>query len=121
MVERETVAPEERRLVAAVIYSRLDRDMPLGIDATLRYGLGIQGTAADEDPSREQLAVQHAPVPAVSTPINDDRVVRAAAAKLPVDYLYVRRPDRSYFTPRTTKSSAGRRASTATPANHGSG
>ena len=44
MVERETVAPEERRLVAAVIYNRLDLDMPLGIDATLRYGLGIPGT-----------------------------------------------------------------------------
>jgi cell division protein YceG involved in septum cleavage len=38
MIERETVAPEERRLVSAVIYNRLERDMALGIDATLRYG-----------------------------------------------------------------------------------
>ena len=44
MIERETVAPEERPLVAAVIYNRLAQDMPLGIDATLRYGLGIPGT-----------------------------------------------------------------------------
>jgi peptidoglycan lytic transglycosylase G len=44
MIERETVAPEERRLVSAVIYNRLERDMVLGIDATLRYGLGIPGT-----------------------------------------------------------------------------
>ena len=44
MVERETVAPEERKLVSAVIWNRLAKGMPLGIDATLRYGLGIQGT-----------------------------------------------------------------------------
>ena len=63
MVERETVAPEERRLVAAVIYNRLERDMPLGIDATLRYGLGIPGTRPlTKGSSREQLAVQHAPL-----------------------------------------------------------
>jgi UPF0755 protein len=44
MIEREAVAPEERPLVGAVIWIRLARGMPLGIDATLRYGLGIQGT-----------------------------------------------------------------------------
>ncbi|MCP9490572.1 MAG: endolytic transglycosylase MltG [Solirubrobacteraceae bacterium MAG38_C4-C5] len=37
MVERETSVPEERRLVAAVIYNRLSDGMPLGIDATIRY------------------------------------------------------------------------------------
>src|SRR5207237_6680965 len=46
MVERETKAPEERKLVAAVIWNRLAKGMPLGIDATLRYGLGIEGTKA---------------------------------------------------------------------------
>ena len=44
MIEREAVAPEERPLVGAVIWIRLARGMPLGIDATLRYGLGIHGT-----------------------------------------------------------------------------
>ena len=44
LVERETVVPRERALVAAVIANRLDEGMPLGIDASLRYGLGIQGT-----------------------------------------------------------------------------
>ena len=43
MVERETVAPEERKLVASVIYNRLEAGMPLGIDATIRYGLGMPG------------------------------------------------------------------------------
>jgi cell division protein YceG involved in septum cleavage len=34
MVEKETLVPAERRLVAAVIYNRLRARMPLGIDAT---------------------------------------------------------------------------------------
>jgi UPF0755 protein len=43
MIERETAVSSERRLVSAVIYNRLKADMPLAIDATLRYGLGIPG------------------------------------------------------------------------------
>jgi UPF0755 protein len=37
MVEREAALERERPLVAAVIYNRLHRNMPLGIDATIRY------------------------------------------------------------------------------------
>src|SRR5205814_822471 len=44
MVEKETLSPDERQLVAAVIYNRLHSGMPLGIDATLRYGLNIPPT-----------------------------------------------------------------------------
>ena len=44
MIEKETAVPRERRLVAAVIYNRLRNRMPLGIDATIRYGLDIPGT-----------------------------------------------------------------------------
>ena len=39
MVEREAQVARERRLVASVIYNRLRRGMPLGIDATIRYAL----------------------------------------------------------------------------------
>jgi uncharacterized YceG family protein len=39
MIEREALVPRDRRLIAAVIYNRLERGMPLGIDATLRYAL----------------------------------------------------------------------------------
>jgi UPF0755 protein len=39
MVEREAQVARERRLVASVIYNRLRRDIPLGIDATIRYAL----------------------------------------------------------------------------------
>jgi uncharacterized YceG family protein len=37
MIEREASLDRERPLVAAVIYNRLKRGMPLGIDATIRY------------------------------------------------------------------------------------
>jgi uncharacterized YceG family protein len=37
MIEREASLDRERPLVAAVIYNRLRRGMPLGIDATIRY------------------------------------------------------------------------------------
>ena len=37
MVEREAQVPSERPLVASVIYNRLKRGIPLGIDATIRY------------------------------------------------------------------------------------
>jgi uncharacterized YceG family protein len=37
LVEREAQLARERPLIAAVIYNRLSRGMPLGIDATIRY------------------------------------------------------------------------------------
>jgi len=37
MIERETGSDRERPLVASVIYNRLKREIPLGIDATIRY------------------------------------------------------------------------------------
>ncbi len=98
MVERETVAPEERALVAAVIYNRLEKGMPLGIDATLRYGLGIPGTRpltrahlASDSPYNTRRFKGLPP-----TPIGNPGLasIRAAARPAAVDYLYyVRMPD----------------------------
>jgi len=105
MIERETAAPEERRLVSAVIYNRLALDMKLGIDATLRYGLGI--------PNNRSLTKRHL---RSNSPYNTRRFkglpptpianpglasIRAAARPANVDYLYyVRKPDRvhHFFT-----------------------
>ena len=39
MIEREVQLPEERKLVSAVIYNRLKDDIPLGIDATIRFAV----------------------------------------------------------------------------------
>jgi UPF0755 protein len=40
MVEREAQLPRERKLVASVIYNRLNQGIPLGIDATIRFATG---------------------------------------------------------------------------------
>jgi UPF0755 protein len=50
MVEREVQLPEEREIVAGVIYNRLRNGMLLGIDATVQYAAGewkSEITAAD--------------------------------------------------------------------------
>jgi UPF0755 protein len=105
MVERETAVPSERKLVAAVIYNRLKQRMPLGIDATLRYGLGIQGTRpltrkhlASNSPYNTRRFQGLPP-----TPIGNPGIpsMRAAARPAAVNYLYyVRKPNslRHFFT-----------------------
>ena len=61
MVEKETLAPDERPKVAAVIYNRLKAGMTLGIDATLRYGLDIPRDRVDPAvAARLEQPVQHA-------------------------------------------------------------
>jgi UPF0755 protein len=105
MVEKEAIAPDERALVAAVIYNRLKARMPLGIDATIRYGLGVPGT----QPLRESHLAHptpyntriHAGLP--PTPIANPGLasIQAAAHPARVKYLYfVRKPDKvhHYFT-----------------------
>ena len=62
MIERETVVASERRLVSAVIYNRLKADMPLAIDATLRYGLGIPGTRPLTSAPPQPQPLQHTPL-----------------------------------------------------------
>ncbi len=109
MIEKETAVPRERRLVAAVIYNRLRKRMPLGIDATIRYGLDIPGTesltkAALRSPSPYNTRI-HTGLP--PTPIANPGLasIRAAANPAPVDYLYyVRKPKTlsHYFTANET-------------------
>ena len=49
MVEREVQLDKERPLAAAVIYNRLARGMPLGIDATIRYEAQLGPPAAPSE------------------------------------------------------------------------
>jgi UPF0755 protein len=105
MVERETLAPDERRLVSAVIYNRLHAHMALGIDATLRYGLNIPGTESirqsqlqNPTPYNTRLHVGLPPT-AIANP--GLASIQAAAHPAKVDYLYfVRKPDKvhNFFT-----------------------
>ncbi len=105
MIERETAVAAERKLVSAVIYNRLKADMPLGIDATLRYGLGIPGT---RPLTKRQLATRTPYNTRIfkglpPTPIGNPGVPSMRAAARPADrnYLYyLRRPGtvRHFFT-----------------------
>ena len=105
LVEEETRAPEERPLVSAVIYNRLRAGMPLGIDATIRYGLGVPPT---ESLRRSQLETDHpyntrTRAGLTPTPIANPGLasMRAAARPARKDYLFfVRKPDKvhHFFT-----------------------
>lgn len=105
MIEEEVRAPEERRLVAGVIYNRLKAGMRLGIDATIRYGLNV--------PPTESLRLSHLnhPTPYNTrqrtglppTPITNPGLasLRAAARPARTNYLFfVRKPDKvhHFFT-----------------------
>jgi len=105
MVEKETLAPDERKLVAAVIYNRLHAHMPLGIDATLRYGFNIPPTKSilqsqleSNNPYNSRKLLGLPPTPIANPGLAS---IQAAAHPAKVDYLYfVRKPDRvhHFFT-----------------------
>jgi UPF0755 protein len=44
MVEREAMVDREKPIIASVIYNRLEENMPLQIDATVLYALGMHKT-----------------------------------------------------------------------------
>ena len=105
MVEKETLAPDERKLVAAVIYNRLHERMPLGIDATLRYGLHIAPTQSilesqlqSSNPYNLRKLLGLPPTPIANPGLAS---IQAAAHPAKVSYLYfVRKPDKihHFFT-----------------------
>jgi UPF0755 protein len=91
MIEREAKVDDERRLIAAVIYNRLGRGMPLEIDATIEYALPQHKNAL----SFEDLALdspyntyKHVGLP--PTPIANPgwKSLLAALHPATVDYLY---------------------------------
>ncbi len=105
MIEKETVLPRERKLVAAVIYNRLRARMPLGIDATIRYGLRIPGTKsltkkalASDNPYNSRRFPGLPPTPIANPGLAS---LQAAARPAQVGYVYyVRIPgtQRHFFT-----------------------
>jgi uncharacterized YceG family protein len=101
MVEKETLSPDERPLVAAVIYNRLHRRMPLQIDATIRYGLDISPTQSiteSELNSSSPYNTRHRrglpPTPIANPGLAS---MQAAAHPAHVNFLYfVRKPDKKH-------------------------
>ncbi|MBX5443000.1 MAG: endolytic transglycosylase MltG [Solirubrobacteraceae bacterium] len=91
MVEREAQVDKERPLIAAVIYNRLREGMPLGIDATTRYELGVwdrplRVSELERDTpynTRTRLGLPPTPIgnPGLAS-------IKAAAKPADVDYLY---------------------------------
>jgi uncharacterized YceG family protein len=91
MVEREAQLARERRLIAAVIYNRLRRGMPLGIDATIRYATRnwsrpIRRSELERDGPYNSRTRRGLP----PTPIGNPGLasIRAAANPAKVPYLY---------------------------------
>ena len=107
IIEKEVIAPEERPLVAAVIYNRLHDGMNLGIDATTRYGLHVPRTEPLLESQLNSTNPYNTRNPNIKglppTPIANPGLasMQAAAHPAKVDYLYfVRKPDKvhHFFT-----------------------
>jgi UPF0755 protein len=105
MVEKETIVASERPLVAAVIYNRLKQGMPLGIDATIRYGLDVPGTESlrqshleSDNPYNTRKRQGLPPTPIANPGLAS---MQAAAHPAKVNYLYFVRKgssDEHFFT-----------------------
>jgi len=93
LIESEAKVPQDRPLIASVIYNRLRQNMPLQIDSTVIYGRGDHAnrnlTPADlENVKSPYNTYLHAGLP--PTPIGSvsDASLRAALAPAQTDYLY---------------------------------
>jgi uncharacterized YceG family protein len=101
MIEKETLSPDERQLVSAVIYNRMHAGMALQIDATLRYGLNIPPTQSihqsqleSDNPYNTRNDPGLPPTPIANPGLAS---IQAAAHPAKVNYLYfVRKPDKKH-------------------------
>jgi UPF0755 protein len=99
MVEREAQLARERPLIAAVIYNRLRRGMPIGIDATIRYYTNnwqrpiLQSELDKIEPYNTRKLTGLPPTPIGNPGLSS---LKAAAHPARVPYLfYVRKPGNS--------------------------
>jgi uncharacterized YceG family protein len=91
MVEREASVPEDRPLIASVIYNRLKAGIPLGIDATIRFATGNwteplkQSELALASPYNTRTNAGLPPGPIGNPGIES---IKAAANPAQTDYLF---------------------------------
>lgn len=91
MIEKEVRLDQERPIVAAVIYNRLKKKMPLQIDATVRYALGDwERSLSNSDknirsPYNTYLVEGLPPGPICNPGLSS---IKAALHPAKVDYLY---------------------------------
>ena len=91
MIEREVQVPDERKLVAAVIYNRLSQGMQLQIDATIRYAEGnYTEPLTESDLQIDSPYNTYTNLGLPPTPIGNPGLasIEAAAHPASVDYLY---------------------------------
>ncbi len=91
LVEEEARIDEERALIAAVMYNRLEKEMPLQMDSTLQYALGKYGQRMlhvdkEVDSPYNTYRYKGLPPGPISSP--GAASLRAAMAPAKVDYLY---------------------------------
>jgi UPF0755 protein len=91
LIEEEARVAEERPLIAAVIYNRLDAGMPLQFDSTLQYALGKYGQRlldADKEIDSPYNTYKNRGLPPGPISNPGPASLRAALAPADVDYLY---------------------------------
>jgi UPF0755 protein len=106
LIEKETGAPEERPLIAAVFLNRLARGMRLETDPAVIYGIaGFDGNLRRvhlEDPRNPYNTYQHAGLPPGPIANPGAAALRAVVDPAAVDYLYfVARKDGTHQFSRT--------------------
>jgi peptidoglycan lytic transglycosylase G len=91
IIEREAVVQDERRLIAAVFWNRLQLGMPLQADPTVQYAVGKERRAltradlASEHPFNTYTHTGLPPGPIASPGL---AVIEATLDPAPVNYLY---------------------------------
>ena len=91
IVEREAVAPEERRTIAAVFWNRLKRDMPLQADPTVQYAVGKERrtlTRADLQADHPYNTYRRTGLPPGPIASPGLPAIEATLDPAPVAYLY---------------------------------
>jgi UPF0755 protein len=107
MIEREARVPEDRPLIASVIYNRLRQGMPLQIDATVEYALGghrarIYYRDLKVDSPYNTYRHRGLPLGPISNPGLSS--IQAALHQAATDYLfYVAGPDGRHLFSRTVQ------------------
>jgi len=91
LVEEEAKVDQERPVIAAVIYNRLDASMPLQIDATLQYALDKYGQRlldADKESDSPYNTYKNAGLPPGPIASPGEASLRAAFQPANVPYRY---------------------------------
>ncbi|HET7488229.1 MAG TPA: endolytic transglycosylase MltG [Acidimicrobiales bacterium] len=94
MIEREAKVPEDRGMISRVIYNRLQKKMPLQVDATVIYALGRTGEKGlrvlnkdlEVDSPYNTYKVAGLPPAPIASPGRSS--LRAAVVPTPGDWLY---------------------------------